>query len=243
MRTATRLTVIAISVMLIAAVTSAGAIAAGFLGPGHYQSSFASANGAWFEDTQGNPIQVIVNVNRDTFVFRPTTAGGTPLVQHATVLQILLFTYGGPVNGSACFVIPDADFAVGNNVQSASLNTTLSAAEACQGRAVPLASVLGAGPEIGAGDVGGITMPLTVQITWTGLGVTSTNNSAGLTSCGGFRTEMHFASSSASASTSGLLTLFDRSTIALPVRNQAAVRKGSSVLDVQGEPNPACFGI
>jgi hypothetical protein len=86
-------------------------------------------------------------------------------------------------------------------------------------------------------------MPLTVQITWTGLGVTSTRNGVGLTSCGGFRSEAHFASSSAGAKATGLLTLSDGSTIALPVRNQAAVGKGNSVLDVEGELNPACFGI
>jgi hypothetical protein len=46
MRTANRLTMITVSVLLIAVVTSAGAIAAGFLGPGHYQGSFASARPA-----------------------------------------------------------------------------------------------------------------------------------------------------------------------------------------------------
>jgi hypothetical protein len=79
--------VIAISAVIVGALASSAAFAAGFLGPGHTSTDFANATGMWFPDAN-SPSVVQLNVSRNTFVFRPTqNSGGASLTQHATVLK------------------------------------------------------------------------------------------------------------------------------------------------------------
>jgi len=123
--------VTAIGAVIVCAITSSAAFAAGFLGPGHSSSEFADASAAWFPDAT-NLNFVDLSVSRNDFVFRPTrNSGGTALMQHATLLFV---TVEGPaVAGSECFVIPDSDLVVGSDVQSASLHATVNAIDRCQG--------------------------------------------------------------------------------------------------------------
>src|SRR5258708_12588550 len=123
MTRAQRLFVTAIGAVIVCAITSSAAFAAGFLGPGHSSSEFADASAAWFPDAT-NLNFVDLSVSRNDFVFRPTrNSRGTATMQHATLLFV---TVEGPaVAGSECFVIPDSDLVVARDVQSASLHAPL----------------------------------------------------------------------------------------------------------------------
>ncbi len=88
MTRAQRLFVTAIGAVIVCAITSSAAFAAGFLGPGHSSSEFADASAAWFPDAT-NLNFVDLSVSRNDFVFRPTrNSGGTATMQHATLLFV-----------------------------------------------------------------------------------------------------------------------------------------------------------
>ena len=155
MTRAQRLTVTVIGALIVCAITSSAAFAAGFLGPGHTSSDFADANAFWNPDPNSSTF-VELSVSRNDFVFRPTRkSGGTSVMQHATLLFITI--EGSTVSGSDCFLIPDSDFVVGSGVQSASLHATiLSAADRCPGPPQSLT-------DIAAGKPGGGPPPAPVS--------------------------------------------------------------------------------
>src|SRR5260370_8111804 len=136
MTRAHRFVITAISAVTVGALTCSAAFAAGFLGPGHFSTDFADATSMWFPDANSQYFAQ-VSVNRNMFVFRPTqNSGGTSIMQHSTVLQVQL--KGPAASGLDCFIIPDSDFVVGGDVQSASLNATANAIHPSPPFAVPL---------------------------------------------------------------------------------------------------------
>jgi hypothetical protein len=239
MTLAHRFVVIAISALIVGALTSTAAFAAGFLGPGHSSTDFADANAQWFPDAN-SPYVVQLSVNRNTFIFRPThNSGGTSVMQHATVLLVQL--KGPAASGFDCFMIPDSDFVVSNGVQSASLNATVTAAEFCPGFAEPLPGV-GAGKSGGGPPPdGGIQLPLTVAISWSGNGATSVTTDESHMSCAGFSIQNHISDSSARATATGSLSMPSVTVTPSPTE-QANVDQGTIVSDVKGSPSPLCFG-
>lgn len=233
-----RLLVTALGALVVCAVTSTAAFAAGFLGPGHFSTEFADANGLWFPD-RTSPTFVQVSVDRNEFVFRPTeNSGGTSIMQHAT---ILIVQFKGNTFGSGCFIIPDSAFVVGSDAQSASVNVTITdPGTACPGFAVPLAGVASGKPG-GPPPGGGIPLPLTVHASWSGNGATATTTSQDRSTCGGFSIENHLSVASALATANASLTM-PGLTITTSPTNQASVDQGNVVSDVQGSPSPQCVG-
>ena len=239
MTRAHRLLVTTIGAVIVCAITSTAAFAAGFLGPGHFSTEFADASGQWFPD-RVSPTFVLLSVDRNEFVFRPTqNSGGSSLMQHAT---ILLVQFKGNTFGSGCFIIPDSAFVVGRDTQSASVNVTITDPNtACPGFAVPLGAVVTGKPGGGPPPVGGITLPLTVTATWSGNGATSLTNSASQFSCGGMSVEDHFKVSSVRATSTVSLTMPGLAIRTSPT-DQANVDQGTDVSDIQGSPDPLCLG-
>jgi hypothetical protein len=240
MTRAQRLLVTAIGAVIVCAITSSAALAQGFLGPGHSSSEFADASAAWFPDAT-NPNFVDLSVSRNEFVFRPTqNSGGTATMQHATLLFV---TIDGPaVAGSECFMIPDSDFVVGSDVQSASLHATVNATDRCRlGQAQSLTDLLTGKPG-GPPPVPGIQFPLTISASWSGNGVTATFLDNGRATCGGFSTENHISQSVARATATGSLSMLTV-TVTPPPTGQASVDQGTIVSDAQGSLSPACFGV
>ena len=234
-----RYLVTAIGAVIVCAITSSAALAAGFLGPGHSSTEFADASAAWFPDAS-NPYFVEVTVSRNDFVFRPTqNSGGTSVMQHATLLFVSV--EGPAVVGFECFRIPDSDFVVGSGVQSATLHATVNAVDRCQGLPQSLSDVA-AGKPGGPPPVPGIQFPLTVSATWSGNGVTATFNNSGRSTCGSFAMESHSSVSAARGTATGSLSM-PSLTVAPSPTDQANVDQGTIVSDSQGSLSPACFGV
>lgn len=240
MTLAHRFVVTAISALIVAALTTSAAFAAGFLGPGHSSTDFADASAQWFPD-RNSPYFVQVSVDRNTFVFRPTqNSGGSSLMEHATLLIVAI--KGPAVAGFDCFKIPDSAFVVGNGVQSASLSATVNAIDRCPGFAEPLAGI-NAGKPGGGGPPpgGGIQFPLTVSATWSGNGATAIFASSDRSSCGGFSMENHTTVSSARATATGSMSM-PGLTVSPSPTDQANVDQGNVLSNIQGSPSALCVG-
>jgi hypothetical protein len=239
MTRAHRLLVTTIGAVIVCAITSSAAFAAGFLGPGHFSTEFADASAAWFPDAT-NPYFVDLTVSRNDFVFRPTqNSGGTSTFQHATLLFV---TIEGPaVVGFECFMIPDSDFVVGSDVQSASLKATVNATDRCSGAPQSLSDAVMGKPG-GPPPVPGIQFPLTISATWSGNGVTATFLDDGRATCGGFSMQTHISQSVARATATGSLSM-PTLTVAPPPTDEASVDQGTVVSDAQGSLTPLCFGV
>ncbi len=239
MTRAQRLLVTAVGAAIVCAITSSAAFAAGFLGPGHSSNQFADASAAWFPDAT-NPYFVDLTVSRNDFVFRPTqNSGGTSTFQHATLLFV---TIEGPaVVGFECFMIPDSDFVVGSDVQSASLKATVNATDRCSGAPQSLSDAVMGKPG-GPPPVPGIQFPLNISATWSGNGVTATFLDDGRATCSGFSMQTHISQSVARGTATGSLSM-PSLTVAPPPTDEASVDQGTVVSDTQGSLTPLCFGV
>ena len=239
MTRAQRLLVTAVGAVIVCAITSSAAFAAGFLGPGHSSNEFADASAAWFPDAT-NPYFVDLTVSRNDFVFRPTqNSGGTSMFQHATLLFVSI--EGPAVVGFECFMIPDSDFVVGSGVQSASLHATVNATDRCSGLPQSLSDAVMGKPG-GPPPVPGIQFPLTVSASWSGNGATANFLDDGRASCGNFSVESHISQSLARGTATGSLSMPTVTVTPAPT-DQANVDQGTIVSDSQGSLSPACFGV
>jgi hypothetical protein len=195
---------VATAVSVVAAGTVASVGAAGGFGqaPGHYAFDDTSASVSFFNPTDLSNMNL--SVDRSLFTLRPKGGGGST-TQNMTVLSIFVFTPSPDptqppvVSASGCFIIPAADFVVGSDLQHASLNATVNAADSCPGFLIP---VLGAGPAKGVGGGGdGFTFPLTVTASWTGTGLVGLQQDQGRFTCGTFATGTHTRTQSALSAT------------------------------------------
>lgn len=193
------------AVCLISALTVASVAAAGGfgLGVGQFTFSDTSAFNSYF-----NPLDqtnVNVSVDRGTFLFKPRAGGGFTR-SHMTVLSVNVFTPNPDptqpplMNAFGCFVIPDADFVVSSDLQTASLNATVGAADLCPGSLAPvLGAVVGKAPQGGAASAG-LTFPLTVSGSWTGTGAVQEQTDEGRFTCQTFSSISHTDSTFAQSS-------------------------------------------
>lgn len=233
-----RITITGVSSLIMALATAVAASAAGFLGPGHFDGDFAGASGIWFTST-GYVVQG--SVDRNTFVFRPTENNSqSSFVQHATILQVAI--KGPAFFGQDCFVIPDPDFVESNGAQSATLTTTVDATNRCPGFATPLAGVLGGGGKGGPPPISGTPLPMTVNLSWTGNGVTQSTTDQSRSTCDGLSSENQNTLNLANGSAAGTLAFGDGSVVTLPGSQHATIENGTFMSNVQGYPSPLCFG-
>ena len=188
-----------LSVSLGAAVAVTGALtvasvgAAGGFGSGAGRFTFndLSANASFFDPIDQSNTNI--SVDRQLFFFRPRSGGPLQGPELMTVLSVNHFvpnsdpTQPPLVDQSLSAIIPDSDFVVSGNLQSATLNTTVDVGSCLE--VVPLTGVL---PAKGGGGCGtGFTGPVTVSATWTGTGVIATQDDNGTSRCGSFVATTH----------------------------------------------------
>jgi hypothetical protein len=218
---------------------AAAAVAAvpGPLPPGDYTFSSTSAN-AFFGGKGGGPqpsFSVFVNQGLNSFQPSDGDNNDSGSVIPSTMVQFTAFDSKG-VGGTACYIIPNSDFKVSKNLQSASLHTTLSSGSVCPGLGAPVGGAPVPGPKAGSG--GGLPPSIKVDLTWSGVGVVSTMHDRFTFSClahresgtNTFRDSLGGTASGTIGTTSGLSTLV------------ADVSAQDGQLDIQGNIQPPCFG-
>lgn len=203
MRRVTRSLAISVAVLAALAITSVGAAGGFGQGPGTFNFSDTNAFDSFFNPVDQSSLNL--SVDRTLFMFRPR-AGGPIQTQNMTVLSISIFgaqtdpTQPPPMIASGCFILPDSDFVVSSNLQTASVNATLGEGDICPGFLVPLMGATPAKTGGGGGGTIGLTFPLVVSATWTGTGATSAQSDQGRFSCGTFNALTHSTSESAFSS-------------------------------------------
>jgi hypothetical protein len=213
------------------------------IGSGQCTITQLDAFGFWFI---GDPItgqQVSIDPVRSTFVMR---SGGGPAVVTPlqTIVNVSIFSSTGAGSG-ACFVIPDSQFVVSSDLQHATLNATLTAGEMCGGALTPQLGTLQAAPFAGTGGPppgGGLSLPLTVNVTWTGPGAAFHTTSNSTQTCAGFTSSFHTQGSSSQANANGNTLVFgDGSTLALGSTLAAGVDDFKTSITSNGFPGPMCI--
>jgi hypothetical protein len=93
-------------------------------------------------------------------------------------------------------------------------------------------------PLAGTGGAG-LALPVTLDVRWTGLGVTSVERDRGTFRCLSYSADstnvLHLSGATASASVSGLTGTF--------LTDVAGVSSTDSHIDINGTPSPACAGV
>ena len=214
------------------------------VGAGQCRITQTDAFGFWFT---GDPItgnQVNINATRSTFVMRPR--GGpafiTPL---ETVVNISTFSPVTNTSAGECFVIPASQFVVSSDLQAATLIATLTADELCPGFMTPQLGAGQAAPSGGGGGApgGGFSLPLTVNVTWTGPGLAFKSTTTSNQTCGGFTSTFHTQGSNTQATVNGnTLGFGDGSTLFLGTTTGASVDDFNSTISSNGFPPVQCTG-
>ena len=230
---------------LISASVSSPPAAAGKggcgVGAGQCRITQTDAFAFWFT---GDPItgsQVSINPTRTTFVMRPR-GGPATITPLQTIVNISIFS--PTINSGECFVIPDSQFVVSSDLQSATLKATLTADEICGGAMTPQLGASQAAPLAGGGGPpgGGLSLPLTVNVTWTGPGLAFKSTSNSTQTCGGFTSTFHTEGSSSQAAANGSTLVFgDGTTLALG-STFGGVDDFKSTISSNGFPGPLCTG-
>jgi len=233
-------TMIAASIGSPAAAGGKG-VGCGF-GAGQCVITQTDAFAFWFT---GDPItgnQVNIDAVRSTFVMRSRGAPAT-ITPLETMVNVSIFSPTSGTGAFECFVIPDSQFVVSTDLQSASLNATLTAGEICRGFMTPLLADVKAlqGPGGGGPPGGGLALPLTVNVTWTGPGAVFRSTSSSTQTCLGFTSDFHTQGASSQATADGnTLGFGDGSTLALGSTLSAGVDDSRTSLTSNGFPGPQC---
>ncbi len=233
----TRRLVLVFSIVICGSLALAtAAVAAGGMGPGKYTFHSTGANAFFGMGKKGGPPSPSwsVSVNQGLNSFKPMHPNGPRVVADSTMVFVTEFDALGD-GGFGCFVIPDSNFTVSRNLQTAALHTTLTADEACPGYGAPVG---GSKDVIFAGGNGGLHLPITVDVAWSASGAVTTFKQSFSLQCldyteAGSSTNLSTgagASGSISALTGGFSSEF------------ADVISTDGKLDLRGVPPSACFG-
>jgi len=174
---------IAVSIIAAATVVSVGATTGFGAGAGTFTFTDTSAFVSVFNPSDQSTLNL--NVDRGTFMFRPRPLGALQTAT-MTVLSISQFIPNPdptqqPTFNSTCLVIPNSDFTVSSDLQTAQLNV-VNESTLCPGFIVP---VTGAVIDQKPGGGGGSTIPLPISatVTWTGDGATGVSDDNGTFRC------------------------------------------------------------
>lgn len=159
------------------------------------------------------------------------------------MVSVGIFSPTTGTGASECFVIPDSQFVVSSDLQSASLNATLTADEICRGAMTPFVQDVQALKGPGGGPPGGgLLLPLTVNVTWTGPGAVFRSTSSSMQTCLGFTSSFHTQGASSQANANGhTLGFGDGSTLALGSTLSDGVDDFRTTILSNGFPGPQCL--
>lgn len=228
--------VLVLSIVVCGSLAMAAAVfgAGGGLGPGQTLFSDTNAN-ASFGGKGGPPEGFSVFVNQGLNSFEPED-GGVTTVNRSTIVKLTVFTASG--TGGACYVIPDSDFVVSRNLQSATLNTTLTTANMCKGKGTP--TISSGAPPLSTNGVlpPVINLPpsITIDVTWNGTGVTSVLRSKSTFECLDYSTDMSSTNRAAAAGATGSISMLTGSRTA----SYAVVGSTDGTIDVSGVLSSSC---
>ena len=220
-------------VSALAAFTVVAVAAGGGFGPGTYSFKSHSANAFFGSFQKGGPPSPAwsVSVNQGLNSFKPE--GGQRIVNDDTVVSLFEFDTLGH-GGFGCFVVPDGDFTVSRDLDSASLHTTLTAGEACPGSPTPVG---GKGQAGGGGGNGGLVLPITLDVTWSSAGPVTTYQNSFSVSCLDYSIDGKSTNDSVTAQASGANSALSGSfTSAF-----SSVDSTRGSLDIKGVPQSGCF--
>src|SRR5260370_41390926 len=104
---------------------AAAAAASGGMGPGKYAFNSSSAKAFFGMGKKGGPPSASwsVQVNQGLNSFKPTQPNGPRIANNSTMVFVTEFDASGN-GGFGCFVVPDDNFSVSHDLQSAALHTT-----------------------------------------------------------------------------------------------------------------------
>jgi hypothetical protein len=219
------------------ALAVAAVAAGGKLTPGEYVFTSTSASATVGFGKPGGPATQGFNVyvNRGLNSFQPEDGNGAGVVTNSTMVSVDTFSPTGGAYG--CFVIDPSEFTVSRNLQSASLHTTLTAAKACPGVGAPVTGKTDVTPKAGGG--GGLPLPIKLDLTWKGFGVTSISRDRNSFECLDYSTQGTYVAHSSGASATGTVSILSG-----PFKSDAAgVSSTDSHVQISGTPNPACFSF
>lgn len=224
------------SFVLAAVVAAAGP--GGGLGPGAYSFTSKDVNATFGTLRGGPPSQGFsVSVDQGLNSFRPKDPKGPRTVMTGTIVSLTLFDDAGNYS-YGCFMINPSDFTVSKDLQTARVHTTLTADEICPGFGAPLAGQTGVSP-FAAGGGGGTDLPLPIvlDVTWSGLGVTSTGTDRNTFQCLDYSTQFSTIYHSSNASASGTMSAITGTS----GTSLAVVSSSATTATVKGTPQSTCF--
>lgn len=215
---------------------AAAGIAAGGLGPGKYSFQNTAANAFFGMGKKGGPPapswSVFVSHGLNSF----KSGGGERYVANDTVAFVTEFDANGG-GGYGCFVIPDGDFVVAKDLGSASLHTTLTTDEECGGYGGPVGGGKDAVYPGGKGG-GGLTLPLSVDVSWSAAGAITTNINSFRTQCLNFNEDATSTVDSTAAGASGSISALPGSFSA----DFSDISHSKGNFDITNTPAAACLG-
>ena len=213
---------------------AAAAVAAGGMGPGKYTFNSSSANAFFGMGKKGGPpvSSWQVSVNQGLNSFKPTDPPGERIVNDSTMVFVSEFDASGR-GGFGCFVVPNGSFTVSRAIQSAELHATLTADEACPGFGTPV----GGSQEVAfpSGNAG-LTLPITVDVSWSATGAVTTFDQSFRIQCLDYNVDGNGANQSTNAGATGTI-----SALAGSFKSAFAdVQTGVGKLNISGVPPAAC---
>ncbi|HYL06983.1 MAG TPA: hypothetical protein VEU76_00430 [Candidatus Udaeobacter sp.] len=213
---------------------AAAASAAGSLGPGKYTFSSAGADAFFGIGKKGGPPAASwsVSVNRGLNSFKPTHPAAARIVMNSTIVSVAEFDATG-TGGYGCFIVPDTDFAVAKDLSGATLHATLTADEACPG----YAAAVGGSKDVSFGGASsGLTLPITVDVSWTAAGPTTTFKQTFSIDCLSYSQSGSSSNQNRNAGAAGAISALAGSFNA----DFADINSGDGSLDIRGVPDPRC---
>jgi hypothetical protein len=224
------------SLALAAAAIAAGG--GGGLGPGDYvfSNTTAAAQFGIPNPLNQNPgFDVFVNKGLNSFQLE-NPEDSPPVVSNSTIVNLQIFGTKG--QGFFCFVLSNpSDFSISKDLKSASLHTTLTAAEMCNqggpvtGKGAPAPLAGGGGPAL--------LPPFRVDVTWTGTGVYGSGRDRNSFNCGNYSTQATTDTKTAGEKATGTLDVLGGSFNA----TSAGIIDNTTHMEVKGAPVQGCFGF
>ena len=183
---------IAVSLISAATVATVGAGGGFGLGAGTFTFSDTSAFVSAFNPIDQSSLDL--NVDRGTFLFRQRP-GGAIQSSFMTTLSITQFIPNSdpaqpPTVNSTCLVIPDSDFTLTGDLQTATINV-VDESTLCPGFLVPVTGAALGAPAGGGGGGGTIPLPISANVTWTGNGAVGVSMDNGTFRCQTFDAITH----------------------------------------------------